>query len=66
MAQAGVALSCPAADLGRTDLAGLVAGARAPAMRTRAGQVAAAMAREDGIGAAVDRMLGGAARVPLP
>jgi UDP:flavonoid glycosyltransferase YjiC (YdhE family) len=66
MAQAGVALSCPAADLGRTDLAGLVAGASAPGMRTRAGQVAAAMAREDGLKAAVERMLGGAARVPLP
>jgi UDP:flavonoid glycosyltransferase YjiC (YdhE family) len=66
LGRAGVALTCPAQEFGRSDLAGLIAGATGPAMQARCRQVAQAMAGEDGIGAAVDAMLGGAARVPLP
>jgi UDP:flavonoid glycosyltransferase YjiC (YdhE family) len=66
LAQAGVALACPAQEPGRSDLAGLIAAATAPAMQARARRLARTMAKEDGIAAAVDAMLGGAARVPLP
>jgi sterol 3beta-glucosyltransferase len=66
LVKAGVALACPASALGRNDLSGLVAAAGAPAMQAQARRVAAAMAGEDGIVAAVERMLGGAACVPLP
>ena len=49
-----------------TDPAALIAAACAPAMRERAREMAAAMAFEDGVGTAADRILGGTARLALP
>jgi sterol 3beta-glucosyltransferase len=62
MAERGIAATCPAARLDGARLRQAVAAASASAIRAEAHRVAQAMAREDGVRTAVDRLLGGAAR----
>jgi UDP:flavonoid glycosyltransferase YjiC (YdhE family) len=62
MAQQGIAVTCPAAGLDGAGLAQAVSAASAPALRDNARRAGQAMAAEDGVRTAVDRLLGGAAR----
>lgn len=62
MGERGIAVTCPATRLDGDRLAHAVAAASAPALRDNARRVGQAMAREDGVRTAVDRLLGGAAR----
>jgi UDP:flavonoid glycosyltransferase YjiC (YdhE family) len=59
MAERGIAVTCPAAGLDGGRLVHAVDAATAPALRGNARQTAQAMAAEDGVRTAVDRLLGG-------
>jgi UDP:flavonoid glycosyltransferase YjiC (YdhE family) len=62
MAERGIGVTCPAAGLDGDRLVQAVRAASQPALRDNARRVAHAMAGEDGVRTAVDRLLGGAAR----
>ena len=59
MAARGIAVTCPAAGLDGNRLVHAVAAAASPTLRGNARQAAQAMAAEDGVRTAVDRLLGG-------
>jgi UDP:flavonoid glycosyltransferase YjiC (YdhE family) len=59
MAERGIAATCPAAGLDGGRLVHAVDAAAGPALRGNARQTAQAMAAEDGVRTAVDRLLGG-------
>jgi UDP:flavonoid glycosyltransferase YjiC (YdhE family) len=59
MAERGIAVTCPAAGLDGGRLVQAAGAAAAPALRDNARQAAQAMAAEEGVRTAVDRLLGG-------